>query len=210
MPWGSSFTTAGLLRLLVFTLLASILLSTPALHWRHLLAPTGAVRASLGWRIWLTTYFVVVGLMFLILTPVGLGVLVFSEDSAVLWPRVPELLLSYLPPLLLDLALATALAALIRGWAGSQGRALAAWAVLALAWGLVQLLTYVSTGQGMLVLMHRDGSYALLSLVATACCVWGAARTWSRADLGELMRRSRKPSTADEDTWSWRTRRRLR
>ena len=207
MPWGSTFTTAGPWRLLILTFLASMLLSTPALHWRHLLAPTGVVRSSLGWRIWLTTNLFVVGLLFLALTPVGLGVLMLSDDSADLWPRVPELLLNYVPPLLLDLALATALAALIRGWAGSQGRTLMVLVSLALLWGLVHLLIAVWTGQGKFVLMQRDGSYALLSLVATACCVWGATRTWSRADLGELLRRSRKPSTHSEDLWSWRSRR---
>jgi hypothetical protein len=207
MPWGSTFTIAGPWRLLCFALFASFLLMTPALHWRNLLAPTGAFRTQLGPKIWMTTYLSVVGILFLSLTPVGLGVLVLSDDSADLWPRVPELLLNYVPPLLLDLALATALAALIRGWAGSQGRTVMVLVSLALLWGLVHLSIAVWTGQGKLVLMQRDGSYALLSLVATACCVWGATRTWSRADLGELLRRSRKPSTHSEDLWSWRSRR---
>lgn len=200
MPWGSTFTAAGTWRLLALTFVASALLSTPALHWRHLLAPRGALRAHLGWQIWLTTYLMVVCVLTVSLAPIGLGVLLLSSDGPQLWPRVPGLLLSYLPPLLLDLTLATALATLIRGWAGTQGRALATLGVLVLAWGLVHLLTFAWTGQGALPLLQRDGGYALLIVTAAACCAWAAARVWRRADLGALMRSSRsKRGGADHD-----------
>jgi hypothetical protein len=200
MPWGSTFTSAGPWRLLALTLVAGALLSTPALHWRHLLAPRGALRASLGWKIWLTTYLMVASVLTAVLAPIGLGVLLLASDGPQLWPQVPGLLLSYLPPLMLDLALATALATLIRGWAGTQGKAMATLGVLALLWGLVHLLTFAWTGQGALPLRQRDEGYALLIVTAAGCCAWAAARVWRRADLGALMRSSRsKRGGADHD-----------
>jgi hypothetical protein len=195
--WGSNFTTADPWWLVWLTMQVSFLLSTPALHWRHLLAPNGTLRRRLGLSIWLTTYLTVVGTLALVFGILGIGLLALVSGGLERWPQMPELVLRNASVLLLDLALATALATLIRGWAGSHGRALLALITLALVWGLFHLLIYAWTGQAMTVLLQRDTTYLLLLLITTSGCAWAAARAWSRADLGALLRSSTQRSDDD-------------
>ena len=131
----------------------------------------------------------------------SLGILLFADDGPQLWSQIPGLLWRYVPVLTIELALAVALATLLRGWAGSVVDATVSLLAASLVWGLLLVVVYAANAEQLPVFMRRDWNYLLLVGTAAALCTWAATRVWARADLGELMRSSRKPrGGADDDT----------
>lgn len=192
MPWDSAITPLGVYRLLIFTLLALSMVSSRTLHWRHLLAPGASWRSRLGLEVAVSTWLLLVLLLTVLFGVVGGLTLLWSEDGDALWRAVPDLLLRYVPLLLLDLALACALAALLRGWAGSYERAAAALLGIGIVLGIAHLALWALTGEAAPVLLHRDARYvAGLVLLTLALLLWNR-RVWQRADLGALMRAARR------------------
>lgn len=196
LPWGSSFTPLGGYRLLLFTMLALVLLRSPSLHWRHLLAPGAGLRPRLGWEVAVNSYGLLVLMLGLVLGLFALLTVWWADDGAQLWQAAPTLVLRYVPLLLLDLALATALATLLRGGSRSLGQAFAALLVLMGAWGLLHVALWLITGHAMPVLLHRDGRYVVLVALLVAALLAVNQRVWQRVDLGALIRASRpKPDS---------------
>ena len=96
-----------------------------------------------------------------------------------------------MPLLLLELALATVLATVLRGWAGSLGKA--SWALIGLLVlaGTLHLGLWLTTGQALPVLLQRDGRYVALVALLVAALLAINQRVWQRVDLGALIRASR-------------------
>ncbi|MCU0774075.1 MAG: hypothetical protein MUC74_06085 [Ideonella sp.] len=192
MPWDSTVTPLGIYRLLFFTLLALSMISSRTLHWRCLLAPGAAWRARLGVEVAASTWLLVVLVLTVLFGAAGALTIAWSDDGEALWQSVPDLLLRYLPVLLLELALACALAALLRGWAGSYERAALALLGIGIAVALGLLALWILTGHSLPVLLHRDARYVVgLLLLTLALLLWNR-RIWRRADFGALMRAARR------------------
>lgn len=191
MPWGSSFTPLDGYRQLLFAMLALVLLRSPSLHWRHQLAPGAALRARLGWEVAIRTWWMLVLLLGALLGLAALFTVWWAEDGAQLWRAAPTLLARYVPLLLLELALATVLATVLRGWAGSLGKA--SWALIGLfvLAGTLHLGLGLTTGQALPVLLQRDGRYVALVALLVAALLAINQRVWQRVDLGALIRASR-------------------
>ncbi len=200
-PWDSGVTLSVFYRIALTMVIALSLLSAPALHWRHSLAPGGSVRRHLGVNTFCITYVQCLASFALLVSLVPVIAFLFSDDSLALWKELLGALQRYLPVLLAELALGTAAATLLRGVAGSQSRAFGILACMLMAWGCLHGVVYLLQGQHNPVLMRRDFSYLLLLGAATALCIWAAARAWARADLGALLRSSRKRPNDVED-WS--------
>jgi len=197
MPWGSSLTPLGGYRLLVLTMLALVMLRSPSLHWRHQLAPGATLRTRLGWEVAVHTWWMLVLVLGASLGLTALLTVWWADDGAQLWQAAPTLVARYVPLLLLDLALATALATLLRGWAGSLGRALWALAGLCGVWGLLHLALGLITGQATPVLLHRDVSYVALVALLIVVLLAINQRVWQRVDLGALIRASRPKAPSE-------------
>lgn len=197
MPWGSEITPLDVYRWLLLALVPLALTSSPSLHWRHLLAPGGALRHQLGAQIATTTFVLVVTFMGSVTAAIGLGVLLLADDGSARWHLVPLLVARYGPALLLELALATMLATTLRGFAGSSGRAVFALLALGTGWGVVHGAIYLLSGEARVVLGHRDEVWVAAMLLAVAALWPLAGRAWRRTDLAALLRNSRR--TAGEE-----------
>jgi hypothetical protein len=199
MPWGSSFTPLGGYRLLAFTLLALALLRSPSLHWRHHLAPGAALRSRLGGEVALYTGWMLVLLLGVLLGLAALLTVWWASDGAQLWQAAPSLIARYVPLLLLDLTLATALATVLRGWAGSLGKALLALLGLFALAGTLHIGLWLITGQTRPVLMQRDMGYVVIIALLIAALLAINRRVWLRVDLGALIRASRPKTPSPFD-----------
>ncbi len=198
MPWHSTVTMGGVARLLALSVFALLMMRSPSLHWRHFLAPGAVLRPRLGWQIALSTALAQLLSLGSIMAVTWGGLVWFSPDRALSWPEVTALAARYLPVWLLDLAFATALATLLRGWAGSLERAFTVLFALLLVCGAVYLGLSVYHRQPMPILGVRDGSYAALVGALTLLLLLAAQRVWSRADLGALLRASQAKPGVNE------------
>jgi hypothetical protein len=199
VPWGSEVTGWYGLRILLLAAYVTTALRSRDLHWRWLLAPTGAFRHQLGQRIVAST----LGSLAVILCVVGLVELPLMHWIGLSWSDASARVLSYGAPLALDLVLATALAAGVRGLSPRY-----VWSVLALsagmcAWVLVGWLAGLSFWPGdNTALWHRDATFAAATLGLAAFFTLLANRIWARADLGQIFRQA--SPNADKSEWRLR------
>lgn len=199
-PWDSSVTPLHALRLLLLTALALAVLRSDAMHWRCLLAPVGRFRRQLGPRIVAGSVLFLLLTLSLVLLAAGLAFTLLPFMPAVPWARLPSLALAYLPPLMADLLLATALATWLRGAAGSLGRTWAALAAVVLALALVFVGAAVlpfSTPVHDKLLWVRSWGHLAGELALAAVLTLAAQRVWQRADLAQLARGSGGESRRD-------------
>lgn len=199
VPWGSEVTGWYGLRILLLALVVTPALRSRDLHWRWLLAPSGAFRRHLGQRIVAST----LGSLAVIFCIVALVALPLMHWSGLSWSDASARALSYGAPLSLDLVLATALAAGLRGLSTSR-----VWPLLALgagmcAWVLAGWLAGLSfwTGDNT-AYWHRDATFAAATLGLAAFFTLLANRIWARADLGEIFRQA--VPNADKSEWRLR------
>lgn len=190
--WGADITAWYLPRLLALTLIATLLLRSPRMHWRWLLAPTGRFRQGLGQRIVASTLGLLFGLVLVVaslaaLLALALGSLDATQTLPLAW--------KYGAPWALDIVLAVALAAWLRALMRSlmatvmlQTSGLAIW--LLMAWGL----GWPPRATEAAALWQRDAAHAVATLVLAALFTALANRAWARADLDPL---GREPRAAD-------------
>lgn len=197
MPWQSSMTFTGVYRLLVYVLIALVMLRSPSLHWRSLLAPGAHRRDRLGWQVAWSTWLSMVIAIAMLLAFSGLWLLVAEGAGWARWAEVPQLFIRYMPLWMIDMALATALATCLRGWAGSLGRALGLYVAFLAAVGLVHLTVYLKTGVGVPEIGSRGPVYVAITITLTVMALWAARHAWARTDLGELRRRQREQERRD-------------
>jgi len=197
--WGETLDWRYLVRLLLLSYMALVLLQSRDLHWRRLLAPGGTGRASIGWRIYVSS---LKGNLIIAALLTGLGCALvaavsaytgkFSLLAAVQWPAFAAALAS-------DLALATALAVTQRGLAGSKEAALL-WEVclLTLVIGSTAAWSLWDFGPEPAFTWQRDTSHALAMLAALLLLRQLMQRAWHRADLVQLLTKAQAPA-AEQD-----------
>ncbi|MBL8327757.1 MAG: hypothetical protein JNJ71_02825 [Rubrivivax sp.] len=207
--WGSEVTVTVGYRVGFLALWVVMLTASPALHWRHLLAPGGSLRQRLGHQIIFTTWLLVTGVLAIMLAVVGGGILLFSSDRAELLVQLPSLLLRYAPLFLLDLWLACALAAVVRALAGTQLRAVFAFIGLIGVWGLTHLLLLAVLGSPMQPWGTRNAWALIVTLMLIGLLHALAQQAWARADLSALLRssREREADPTGEQARGWRPQR---
>jgi len=177
------------LRQIMLCMLALLTLQCHQLHWRHLLAPSGAVRQNLGLHITLSTLqaylrcwpllaplLVIVLVIHWLVTPsASLGTLLLQHGPAALW-------------LGLDITLATVLAVLLRGSLRSQQLALLTLAA-PFALGLLALL-WAPSRWALTQSLPRDATWLALELGLILSLLPWLGRAWRGVDLGALMQRN--------------------
>jgi lysylphosphatidylglycerol synthetase-like protein (DUF2156 family) len=94
---------------------------------------------------------------------------------------------SWLPVLLVDLALAACLTAALAPL-HLRHRGLGPLVALAVMVGLVQLVLWQGFDVANPTLMQRDGTWLATVAAACAALLWAARRAWARVDLSELRR----------------------
>lgn len=177
LPWGSVWQGESLWRHAVWlgllVLMASLALASSDLHWRRSLAPGAARRGRFGLGV-LACSLGRWGLLLTALALLACVVALYEPDAA-------ETLLVALPAVAVDLVLATAVAACLRGWRNHRiAVLLGSLAFGLLSWGVLQLAVQLgwSPTRGPELLAGEALIALLLGLLAL--------RLWARYDLGRL------------------------
>jgi hypothetical protein len=197
--WGSSVSPLHGLRLAVLTLVASLMLRGVSPHWRDLLVPGSGFRRAVGLRVvGRTMESVLVQLVLLLAILAAVFSLMPFLDWAdeVSWASLSRVVWSHGLPLLVDLTLAVALAAWLRGWLGSLGRVVGVIVGLGAAWAAAVFLAAPLLGlEGFArsTLWTRGPAHLAGELALAACFTLLAQRAWARADLGAMVRQPRSP-----------------
>lgn len=186
---GSELSYAALYMIMLMSLLASSLLAGVSLHWRDVLAPGRSRRLQWGWSVAAWTWARMVLLMLLWLAVLaGLKLLfptfIGGRSSLSEWLGAAG---SWLPVLLVDLALAACLTAALAPL-HLRHRGLGPLVALAVMVGLVQLVLWQGFDVANPTLMQRDGTWLATVAAACAALLWAARRAWARVDLSELRR----------------------
>jgi uncharacterized membrane protein len=197
--WGETLDWRYIVRLLLLSYMALVLLQSRDLHWRRLLAPGGTHRPSIGWRIFVSSLSgnlliaaVLTGLCCALVAAVSAYTGNFSLLAAVQWP-------AFVAAMACDLALATALAVVLRGFAGSKEAALL-WEVslLTLTVGVTAAWSFWDFGPEPTFTWQRNSTHALALLAALLLLRLLMQRAWQRADLVRLLTHARE-QRADQD-----------
>ena len=200
--WGSSVSPLHGLRLAALALVASLMLCGVAPHWRDLLAPGSGFRRAVGLRVVGRTMESMLFQLILLLAIVAavfwlMPFLDWAEEVS--WASLSRVVWSYGLPLLVDLTLAVALAAWLRGWLGSVGRVVGVIVALGAAWAAMVFLAAPPLGLETFArstLWTCGPAHLAGELALAACFTLLAQRAWARADLGAMVRR---PRSALED-----------
>lgn len=193
-PWGGGINAWYLPRLMLLALLATLLLRSSQMHWRWLLAPTGAFRRRLGQRIVVATLGLLLAIVVLIVAIAALILLVTGHFNG---GKAWDMALHQGLPLALDILLAVTLATWVRGRVPSLVVAGLVYLGLAAAWlMLLWVLGFTLQAFEAPALWQRDATHAIASLLLAALFTRLANRAWARADLGTLFREPHKPADA--------------
>ncbi len=193
-PWGGGINAWYLPRLMLLALLATLLLRSSQMHWRWLLAPTGAFRRRLGQRIVAST----LGLLLAVATViVGIAALILLGTGHFHGAKAWDLALHQGLPLALDILLAVTLATWVRGRVRSLMAAGFVYLGLAATWLLLLwVLGFKLQAFEAPALWLRDTTHATATLLLAALFTLLANRAWARADLGHLFPEPHKPAGA--------------
>ncbi|MDY0744227.1 hypothetical protein SNE35_06905 [Paucibacter sp. R3-3] len=182
--WGIELDWRWGLRLLVLCVMTGSLLRCPGLEWRRLLAPGGMTRERLGLHVLRHTLWGI-GRVLLLLVPLVLlsqGLISHRGWAAVITEAPGQWL-----PLLAELALATSLAVIARGFAGEDTGSIAVAGLAALV-GVLLLGALCWQRPAVDAMIHWPRGFAHIA----ACLLAGAAllplvrRAWSRTNLARL------------------------
>jgi len=197
--WGETLDWRYLVRLLLLSYMALVLLQSRDLHWRRLLAPGGPHRASIGWRIFVSSVkgnliiaAVLTGLCCAIAAAISSYTGKFNLLASFQWP-------AFAAALACDLTLATALAVVLRGFAGKQQTAMLG---LVCVFGLIASICIAwwafSLGPEPNFTWPRDSIHALAMLAALLLLRPLMRRAWRRADLVQLLTKA-QAQTAEQN-----------
>ena len=186
---GSELSYVALYMLLMLTMLASSLLAGASLHWRDVLAPGRGRRLSWGWSVAAWTWVRLVLLLMLWLAVLAVLKLVFPDfiggrSSFGDWLGAVG---AWLPVLLVDLALASCLAAALVPWSLKHSGA-GPLVIMAFAVAAVQLVLWRTFDAANPVLIRRDGMWLFVMGAACAVLLGVARHRWARVDLSQLRR----------------------
>lgn len=185
-PWGSELTHYELWRLGFFCIFMLPVLRSSQWHWRYGLSPGGQMRRQLGLNL-ITSTLRFVALWFCPGWALFYGAkqFFFSDQSGV---QILSHLALYVPVMLVDFWVATALAVCLMGLFKPWGRLWVSCALIMSPVVLIGMTQADSRWAWLLHWGHRQGAWlAVMSLIALAL-TFGAQRIWRRADLAQVWR----------------------